>query len=291
MKNVKIIIISILVSTSLLSSVFVLGVAEAGDQVDAPVYEIGDYWVYETSSTDGSNGETRVEVNDIVEYQDYWGTTHECYQVSTSMDYSIEYMDISVDATMTGEIYERTEDLFGIENSMDISITLLGMEAITSTLTCGEWSETANMYPLILGSELSVSYNTVTTITMESNGELTTLLNEEPLIASLEISIADTLQSITTPAGTFDCVEITTIIDEIGVSITIISYYNEEVGRTVKSEVTTEYDGVPELNTVVVDKLLKYGTKGIPGFSFLGMFCILGITAILLRQKLKIKNN
>jgi hypothetical protein len=245
MQKVKVFMMGILVSTSLISVGFVLGVADAGDQVDVSEYEVGDYWIYDSTLSAGISGEARVEVEAIVNYQDYWGETHECYEISSTMDYTMYISGSSIDGSASIETYRRTEDLFVIETDIELSISFLGTDQTTSQLQYSQWSETANIYPLILGSETPCSFTTINTFIVDTNGDIMTVLNEELVVVEMEVSITDTLQTITTPAGTFECVEITTINSDPEFTITTISYYSEEVGATVKSELISNMTLIP----------------------------------------------
>ena len=277
-KRILLVVVA-LVGANLLGSPITQGVAETSTDdgnINAPAYVVGDFWVYNTS-TDmlGFYGEMEMKVKEIDTFQDYWGDSHECYRIESEMDVSITIEPLTMEVTVSEETYERTTDLMVIETTIETSSSLLGQKAVITIQIYSQFTNTPNLFPLILGSEIAGSYNATTTWTSELNGEETTDLFEEPTTGQYTISVDDTLHSITTPAGTFDCVKITHSEGVEGFETTFVHYYSEVVGRDVKNE---QLLGETSIST---SELLEYGNSSIPGFSFVTGFSLLGIVAML----------
>ena len=231
-------IIGILVSASLMTSVITPGNAEAGDQIDIPEYTIGDYWVYNSTMINNISGELRYEVNDIKELKDFWNTTHNCYQINTSMEFTLEQDNKLVEGIIKGEIYERTADLFAVEEIIEANVSIVEDDYLESSYQYNyfQYPGPPTIFPLILGNENDVSYNLTHTVIVTEDGEERIMLFEESALRNFSVSISDTFHTITTHAGTFECVEITEFEEIDYINITTVRYYSPDVGRDVKRE-------------------------------------------------------
>lgn len=289
----RFIVIGILVSASLMSSVIKAGTAETGDQIEIPVYTVGDYWIYNSSQFQNITGEIRYEVSDIREVQDYWNVTHQCYQINTSMEFSMEWENQTAEGLINGVSYERAADLFAIEYMGEVNLTMVDDEYNTNSYQHSyyQYPGPPTIFPLILGSQYNLSFNMTNTLISIVNGSESFILFEEPGIIQDSVSIDDALHTITTPAGTFECVEITMYSGDENINVTTVRYYSSIVGRDVKRETIQIFQGsFSDMTFTTGEELLEYERKGtfaIPGFSYLGIYCLLGITTIILHRNLK----
>ena len=293
LKNRFIIIIGILLSASLLSSVFTIGMAQTGVEVDIPEYTIGDYWIYNSTKINNITGELRYEVSNITDVQDYWNDTHECYEINSTMEFTMEWENQSIEVFIKGDVYERTADLFAIEYIGEVNMTIVDDEYFESTYhhSYYQYPGPPTLFPLIMGSQYNITFNGTTTILSNKNGSEHNIAFEEPVVTQYSVSIDEVLHTITTPAGTFECVEIAMHSGDENVNITTVRYYSPDVGRDVKSEMIQEFQG--GFSGIIMtsgDELLEYEratTFSIPGFFYLGIYCLLGITAIILHRRFK----
>ena len=292
LKN-RFIIIGILLSASLLSSVFTIGMAQTGVEVDIPEYTVGDYWIYNSTKINNITGELRYEVSNITDVQDYWNDTHECYQINSTMEFTMEWENQPIEVLIMGEIYERTADLFAIEYIGEVNMTIVDDEYFESTYyhSYYQYPGPPTLFPLIMGSQYNITFNGTTTILSNKNGSEHNIVFEVPVVTQYLVSIDEVLHTITTPAGAFECVEIAMHSGDEYVNITTVRYYSHDVGRDVKSEMIQEFQGgFSGLIMTSGDELLEYDratTFSIPGFFYLGIYCLLGITAIILHRRFK----
>ena len=292
LKN-RFIIIGILLSASLMGSVVTLGVTETGIEIAVPKYTVGDFWIYNSTQFQNISGVIRYEVGDIKEVQDYWNETHECYQINSSMGFTMELENQTAEGLVKVEIYERTVDLFTIESIVEANVTVADDDYSENSFQhyYFQYPGPPTIFPLILGSEFDVSYNVTRTIIVYENEVERIMLFEESGLNNFSVSISDSFHTITTPAGIFECVEITTYTGDENVNVTNVRYYSADVGRDVKNEMIQELQGgFSNIKMISGEELLEYeraSAPTIPGFSFLGIFCLLGITAIIIHQDLK----
>ncbi len=286
-------VICILVSASLMTSVIAPIATEAGDQIEIPEYSVGDYWIYNSTLINNISGEVRYEVNNIREVQDFWNTTHNCYQINRSMEFTMEVDDKIAEGIIKSEIYERTSDLFAIEEIVEANVSIVEDNYLESSYQhiYFQYPGPPTIFPLILGSEYDVSYNLTHTVIVTEDGEERIMIFEESALRNFSVSISDIFHTITTQAGTFECVEITVFEENDYINITTLRYYSLDVGRDVKREMIQEFQsGFSGLIMISGDELLEYervSAFSISGFSYLGIYCLIGISAIILHRRFK----
>ncbi|MHA1520640.1 MAG: TapB family protein [Promethearchaeota archaeon] len=261
--------------------------AENSD-VMVPEYAVGDYWTYDVDFGNNIAGEMRNEVLDVVDLQDFWNNTQLCYHFSSYLENTIQWGSQSFEIEIKGEYWERVSDLYMVKSISEMNASEDGGENLYQFQQTEVRSLTnISRYPLVLGREFNETNEEIYTFIIGENGINETIYSEQQGGSIFQQVVAINLETITTPAGTFDCFKISGLLVMEWGNSTTTQYYSEEVGANVWSEQVNSYIDLPE-PMISTSELIafKYSTSAkIPGYSYWVILFAFGIVGISVLRK------
>jgi hypothetical protein len=197
---------------------------------------VGDYWEYsfggdvEGLTMDGLMTQTVVSIDGDVFVIEQTG--------SGTVSGTAGDITLSGDLDMSGVSHRQVSDFSMVFNSLAMTMTMSGADFSLDVSLGTEYSYSPAMDDYIGDGVLAVggSSTSSSTVTIDTWYEVMGM-NETYSVtedATLTMEIVDANVSVTTDAGTFDCYKVEATGDVGNESLTLVSYYSEEVGNYVK---------------------------------------------------------
>jgi len=251
----------------LLAAISLLPVARHAQA--AVAVEVGDYWKYESSAdVEGMSLSGAIKMK-VTGTEGSGATEAYVIGVSGSGDLTGSFSGFSVSGSVeySGEL-KRLRSNFNLVSS-DLEMEMrMSMQGETVKMTMGILQSYSPALDDYIGDVFPgygatvVSNSTVTTTTtmeMDMLGQHITDSDTSTDAATQTIQIAASNQTVSVPAGDFDCYKYTVTLDLGGDAVAMTYYYSADVGNYVKTDGSADFTtgfGNTEL------KSYSYGGKG-----------------------------
>jgi len=246
----------------------------------------GDYWMYAMSMNLDDvilDGTMKMELQEI-DTITVAGSAYEVYVIgvegSLSGSAEVTGSEVTMTVNMTGFTYELVSSIATVKNDLNmVADSSIAFDGLTISTTIESQSVVTNSPPQLSGFDLETSGpgdswdETIlesSTETTWQDGVITDQDSSEDSV-TYSIAIAGSLDSVTTDAGTFECLRIT--VSEIGGGTDIL-WYSSEVQYFVKEEMYEPGD----TNPVMTVELTEYGDGG---FTLMILIVVIGVVVLL----------
>jgi len=213
--------------------------------------ESGDYWKYESGAdVEGMSLSGTIKTK-VTGTEGSGATEAFVLVISGSGDLTGSYSGFTVsgDVEYSGELKRLVSDFSLVSSDLEMKMSM-SMQGQTVEMTMGILQSYSPSLDDYIGDDFpgygaTVTSNstvtTTTTLDMVMLGQHITDSDTSTGAATLTIQIAASNQTVSVPAGDFDCYKYTVTLDLGGDAATMTYYYSTEVGNYVKSDGSSDF--------------------------------------------------